>query len=1007
MRYRILGPLEVWEDGRLVPLGGPKQKALLVALLLQANRVVSADALIAALWGEDPPSTAVAQLHTHVSGLRKALGADVIVRRSPGYLIGVPPGELDLEVFQGAVATARAALREGRAAEAADGLNEALELWRGPALGDVTEPLARGEAARLAEFELTAREERIEADLALGRHAEIVDELTGLVAEFPLRERLRGQLMLALYRSGRQADALETYREARTVLVDELGLEPGPALQRMEQAILEADPGLGAAAEHHPPPRYGPSPPHQLPPGIADFTGRQKLVGQVVTLLDTENMPESVPLVGLTGQGGVGKTILAVHVAHRLTERFPDGHLYVSLRGNEPRPVEPADVLERFLRALGVDASAVPEALEDRSALFRSRVHGRKILVVLDNADSVGQVRPLLPGAPGCAVLATGRMPLAGLEGVRIVDLDVFEPDDALELFIRIVGAERVAREPEAVQQILTLCGYLPLAVRIAAARLAARAHWSIAKLARRLGDERRRLNELAAGDLEVRACVTLSYQWLGPEARRLFRMLGTLDAPDFGLPVVAAVLDGDVERAEELVDTLLDAQLLEVGAQGARYRFHDLVRLYARERALEVESEESRRDTVVRALSAWLALAELADRELPGQALGEIKGRAPRLHLSDEMLEAPPSAEEEPLAWFDAERAALVAAVGQACASGQAELGWNLAAVLTNYFDQRGLYGDWRGTHERCLRACRDERNVLGQAVMLRGLAELSTLAETSDDCLPQAQSAVELFRALGESVGEVDALVLCGAVHRERGAQEEAMACGEAALNRAVEIGYPLGELHALEGLGFGSREQGRLEEAARRFERCLELARQLGKRREEAAALRALGIVHREQGDHDMSVSRFGAALAIFREMGHRLSEAYALVGLGELYVRQGSAKAREAVGQSLALFTDLGSDFGRAVALRVLGELELAEGAPGTAEQRLADSVRMWRDLRIPFGLALALRGLGQAYAACGAEDSARAAWTEARALFAEVDPAQTAELDRLLARPAPS
>ncbi|MGH3622994.1 MAG: BTAD domain-containing putative transcriptional regulator, partial [Sciscionella sp.] len=490
-------------------IGGPKQRTLLAALLLHAGHVVAVSQLLDMLWGDDPPKTATTQVQGLVSQLRRALTPDCggyspLLTRHPGYLLEVAPGELDINVFDEQVAQARADAAAGRLAKAADELRAALRVWRGPALGGIdAEEIVQVEVPRLRERYLAVLEERIEADLKLGRHADLVGECQALVAEYPFQERLRYQLMLALYRSGRQAEALEVFRQGRQILGDELGLEPGQGLRQLEQAVLLADPSLDlaptvpmAAASNQVPV------PAQLPADIADFTGRAKQVSEICDLLAAEQRDArnsaAIVLAAVSGKPGVGKTTLAVHCAHLLREEFPDGQLYVNLRGANAQPLAPAEVLERFLRALGLDGGAIPEDEQARGELYRSRLAGRRMLVVLDNAEREAQVRPLLPGTAGSAVLVTSRVRLAGLPGVRQLELDILEPEQAVELLGRLVGPERVAADPTVAERIAELCGHLPLALRVAGAKLTARPHWSLARLLGRLADERHRLDELS-----------------------------------------------------------------------------------------------------------------------------------------------------------------------------------------------------------------------------------------------------------------------------------------------------------------------------------------------------------------------------------------------------------------------------------------------------------------------------------------------------------------------------
>ncbi|HEX6468652.1 MAG TPA: tetratricopeptide repeat protein [Streptosporangiaceae bacterium] len=643
--------------------------------------------------------------------------------------------------------------------------------------------------------------------------------------------------------------------------------------------------------------------PAQLPPDVGDFTGRDEQLAQLLDLVRPGSPDHAVVITALAGMAGVGKTALAVHAAHRLRERFPDGQLYIDLRGADQVPLEPADVLARMLRTLGL--ARLPDSLDERADLFRSRLADRAVLLLLDNAVSEQQVRPLLPGSPTCGVIVTSRNHLAGLAGVRLIDLDVFEPAQAVELLSRIVGAERVAAEPDVAERLAGLCGYLPLAVRIAGARLAARPHWPLSRLAERLEDEHQRLDELRLGDLEVRAGVTLSYEALDPTARRALRLLGLLDVPSFAAWVAAAVLGGTAGDAEDLIERLVEAQLLEVtgGSDPFRYRFHDLIRVLARERAEAEDSPADRSAAVRRAFAGWLTVAEQADARLPSTALGVVRGPVPRWYGA-------PARIADPLGWFEAERACLVAAVDQSCRLGFADLAWELAQTLTDFLDLRGAYDEWRQTHERALEVVRKAGDRLGEAVLLRGLAQLGTYTRPPADYLNTAEEARTLFADLGETVGESDARWLCAHAHRADGDYAQALTCLQYALDLAVKAGHRTGEAFAWEGFGEVRREQGELVKAMDCFERCLTLWRELGRDRHVALALRDLGLVHGELGQHDASAGRLQEALTLFRALGDRLSEAGALHSLGELALRQGRpAEAADHLDRALALWREL--------------------------------------------------------------------------------------------------
>jgi DNA-binding SARP family transcriptional activator len=541
LALRLLGPLALSVDGEERDLGGSRQRVVLAMLALNANRVVSIEQLIDAVWDSSPPTTSRAQIQICISGLRRVLGntGDIVqIRtRAPGYLLEIPETNLDVTQFNNLVASARAHVESGRMSEAVATLRSALALWRGPALaGMYSELLSRG-AAQLEDAKVAAIMERIRLDLTLGRHEEVVGELFSLVKEHPLRERLYEYLMLALYRSGRQAEALEACRQARTTLMDDLGIELGQSVRRLESAILNRDPELDIAVTGTAATPKAPAPqvseqqsmvPRSLPASIGDFTGRQAQVAEIKRVLgndDSEDQAVSygVRIVSISGKGGVGKSTLALRAAHELRDDYPDGHLYGDLESanGEDRMRK---VLARFLHALGVSGNLMPDDDEERGELYRSRVASKRMLVVLDGALDEDQVIPLLPAGPGCAVIVTSRAPLSGLPGAHQIGIDVFDVDRSLEMLNTIVGATRLQAEPEAAHELVNLCGGLPLAIRIAGARLASRPHWRIDVLVARLRNTVRRLDELSYRGLVLRSNIGLSYRTLSGTARCLFR---------------------------------------------------------------------------------------------------------------------------------------------------------------------------------------------------------------------------------------------------------------------------------------------------------------------------------------------------------------------------------------------------------------------------------------------------------------------------------------------------
>ncbi|WP_214414370.1 AfsR/SARP family transcriptional regulator [Sphaerisporangium fuscum] len=645
MRFRVLGALEVRSGSqRLVRLGAAKQRALLAVLLLNVNRPVHADRLVDALWPQHPPRTAAVALRTYVSALRRVLG--LAERTEPpllatvpgGYLLRLTSADLDLLAFEELAAGGRRALAEGRPALAAERLHQALGLWRGRPLEDVPlDPSLAADLVRIEERRLAVQENLVDARLALGHHADLLAELGALVAEQPLRERLQGQWMLALYRSGRQAEALGAYRDLRGRLVRELGVEPSPPLRRLHQRILAGQADLVPP----PPPPAGcpagapacagepagtacatPVVPRQLPRDIGSFTGRAAELARLDARLGSAGRPEAPVIIAVHGMAGVGKTAFAVHAAHRLAGRFTGGQLFADLHGLTQGlpPADPSEVLDHMLRSLGVPAGQIPRDLDGRAALYRTRLAGRRVLILLDNAAEESQVRPLLPASPGL-VLITSRRRLAGLEDVRPLSLDVLPRDDALALFVRTAGRQRLAGQPPgALDEIVELCGRLPLAIRIAAARLRSRAGWTASDLADRLRDHRHRLGELQVGPLSVTATMDLSYQHLSPGRQGMYRLLSLYPGADIGRHAAAALAGTTPRHAGRLLDDLVDANLLQEPVPG-RYRLHDLLRAHAAVTLADEDTDADRRAALTRLFEHYIHTASAAARDGGGEA--------------------------------------------------------------------------------------------------------------------------------------------------------------------------------------------------------------------------------------------------------------------------------------------------------------------------------------------------------------------------------------------------
>lgn len=753
----------------------------------------------------------------------------------------------------------------------------------------------------------------------------------------------------------------------------------------------------------------GPAVPRQLPPDIADFVGRAGVVAGFREWLDRR--PDGVPgearggalaICAVSGTAGVGKSALAVHIARQCAAGFPDGQLYADLRGagvGGVPPLDPGEVLGRFLRALGVDGSAVPSSVEERAALYRSRLAGRRVLVVLDDAAGEAQVRPLLPGSPGCAVLLTSRTWLAGLEGARLLHIDVLDTVSALELLGRIAGAGRVAAEPDAAAAIVAACGRLPLAVRIAGARLAARPHWPVGRMAALLADERNRLNELAYGDLDVRASLSLSYRGLRPDQQRLFRRLGLLDAVEVAAWVAGRLLDCPLARAGALLEDLADAQLVDVTRQDetgqARYRLHDLTRAYARERVNAEEPVHERRAALERALGGWLALAEQADRLLPvGSLIGEDSvppGCRPERAVADELI-------ADPLAWLEAEQAVLLsairqastpdpAAVGAGVAGRLAETAWRLAGAVTGFFWLRGCRDDYRRACELALTAARRAGNRRGEAWMLTALAWVAVDQLRLDEARAIAEQARPIHQQVRDRRGEAYASLKLAHAHEHRGHLDEAASELKQAWQLYDELDDDHGRAWVQHTLGRLHHKQGSLIEAAADLEHTLSISRRSGDRRVEVSALQELGLVHHSLGQPGQATALLLQSLHLCREYGDRLGEGWVLQDLGDMRLRQGDwREAARALEQALGIFRQLGARRTEASVLRSLGELHRAQGRLLEALACLDAAMAIQRQLGLKPRLAQTLAALAPIQAATGDHAAARRSRREAHALF---------------------
>jgi DNA-binding SARP family transcriptional activator/tetratricopeptide (TPR) repeat protein len=1008
LRVGVLGPVTAWYGEDELHVGQPRQQAVLGILAMRANRVISRGELVDAVWGTDPPASAEGGIYTYVAGLRRIIEPGrslrgpgrVLVSSGSGYVLHLVPGQPDAVAFEQQLARARQLRKNGELTAAATALDGALGLWRGVAFAGVPGPFAETERARLAELRSTAAEERADVLLALGRHSEVVPDLTAMVADHPLRERMRGLLMIALYRGGRPAEALRVFADGRRVLADELGIDPGSELSRIHQQVLTSDPALSlpaargraVAADPHPRPGHreeagpdgrdgaaaaggrrrrgatsgprgsdgsslaapqvgsgtgtGPGPgsapswaasshgapvshgtpvshgapvsrgfpvPAQLPLDAQGFSGRQDELATLHAMLPPARpaaTDEPVPVVIVSGTAGVGKTALAIHFGRQVAKRFPDGQLYVNLRGRDPGtpPAEPGEALRFFLDAFGVPPYRIVASTEERAALYRSLVDGKRMLIVLDDASNAAQVRPLLPGSPGCLVVVTSRNQMAGLvaaEGAALLTLDVLSDEEAHEMLARRLGRERVEAEPEAADEIIGACARLPLALSIAVGRTAAgRAKRPLAELAAELRDARSRLDALEEDDAatDVRAVLSWSYDQLSPAAARVFRLLGLHPGPDISLSAAASL--AGIPRAEagaalrELTRTHMAAERLP-----GRFTFHDLLRVYAVDQAERHDAAAERDTAMHRVLDHYLHTATAASQRFsPFRAPLRLAPPQPGV------LPADMADKDQAMAWFDAEIQVLNALIGYASANGFDTYAWQIPWALGPFFHRRGLWRNYAASQQTALEAARrlDDQVALAHAHYL--LAHAQSQMNDYDAAEPNFRRALDLFRELGDRANEAVVLNGLAGMLEKQERYTEALAVALDALRMVKAAGHWWTQATLENGVGWLYAHVGQYDEALIHCQRALSLHRESGHRAGAADTLDSLGYIYLQLGDLAQATTCLEQAINAYREIGAPFGEGNSLAGLGDVLLREGRPEAARAVFLEAAAILD---------------------------------------------------------------------------------------------------
>jgi DNA-binding SARP family transcriptional activator/tetratricopeptide (TPR) repeat protein len=945
----ILGPLQVRVNGSELSSLPPAQQVVLALLALADGSLVRTEILNEALWRGDPPVSAVGIVQTYVSRLRTALGYSTSDRETclqgstGGYRLKLSDEELDVRLFRARLSEAQKAADQGETARACAAYERALALWRGAPLDDIEVLRGHPSAVALAAEHTSAVLDYAVAGTACGWHEQVLTELRSVAVKNPLDEVVQAQLMITLAASGHQAQALQAYEAVRYQLDAELGVSPGPVLRDVHARILReeirpsAPETIHLASSQRPVPtesrpnmtdparpievvllreqaalsRHGivNGGPAQLPADIADFTGREDYVRRLCEVLTatTEVSTGVVTIALISGSGGLGKTSLAIHVAHRLSAEFPGGQLYADLKGATADPVLPAEALGSFLRDLNVEGTDVPLEEAGRAARYRTALAGRRVLVVLDNARDAAQVRPLLPGSASCAVLVTTRNRMPDLASTKLMDLNVLDEDEALTLFTRVVGDERVAAEPEATAELLLACAGLPLAIRICAARLVTRTGWTIRAMANRLRDEHRRLDEMTVGDLAVRASFEVSFASLtttrrGVDPAQAFRLLGLWHGPTISSAAAAALFDATEDEAADALDILVDAHLLESKSPD-RYKFHDLLRVYSSERAVSDVPDNLREEAVERLLGWYMHTVDAAAQaiSLHRYTMPLNPAGPPALSFTDP---------DEAFGWYNDERVNITAATRQAAAAGLHDIAWRLPAPLFIMATRRGNWAELIATHQIALDSARQAGNRQGEAWLLNNLGD--ALGRQGDPVgIGHLEQALEIAREIGDREGEVRACNNLGDVLEALGREEEALEHLQRTLELCREWGNPYQEGAALTNMGSVLIKLNRTGEAIDFLEQAWRTLVDAGQSGLAGYPLNSLGRLYLSENRFADALDCLSRAVDSHRADGNRHQQAVSLQLLGTAQARTGmTEEARDSLAGAIAIFEELG-------------------------------------------------------------------------------------------------
>ncbi|MGI5188254.1 AfsR/SARP family transcriptional regulator [Promicromonospora sp. CA-289599] len=1025
MRFQLLGHVSARSEHGPVPLGTARQRAVLAALLIEPGVPVSADQLVERVWGTTAPRSARPTLHSYISRLRSVLddlGGPVPTRRSGGYVLDVDPDAVDLHQFRALVTQARCA-----GDDTAEPLwQDAMALWRGTPFADLDSDWLHSLAVTLAAERQAARLDHHDLLLRRGEHTRLLPEVAAAAEAHPLDERLAGQLMVALYRCGRQSDALAHFRLVQERLADELGSDPGSALCDVHQRILRHDPELavpvsvsvaapdtgsnadsaaGSTSADTPPSAARPAHrPAQLPLDVAEFAGRDGDLRRLDELLpDVADDPatRAVVITAIRGTAGVGKTALAVHWAHQVADRFPDGQLYVNLRGYDPeQPMRPTDALARFLVALGVGERDIPLDGDERAARYRSELAGRRMLIVLDNAATVAQVRPLLPGSGSSTVVVTSRDSLSGLvavHGAHQVDLDLLPAAEAVDLLRRLIGP-RVVAEPEAAATLAEQCARLPLALRVAAMRATSQLDLPLAKVVAELADRQDRLELLDAGGdpyAAVRAVLSWSIQHLPEQGARTFRRLGLHPGPDLDQYAAAALTGLAPNAARRVLETLVSAHLLHRTGPGW-YGMHDLLRAYATHLAAVEDTDDERQEAEERLLGYYLAAVVAAMNTLyPGEALHRSDVTAPGVLIPD--LTRPDSAH----GWLEAQRFCVVAIAEHAADHQRSGYVAGLARILHRYLGDNDL------THlitinGHALRAAERRGDRLDQAYALRGLGIGYTRVSRYETATDHLERALALFRQTGDLVGEALALSGRGIIKSRLGRYDDALDDHREAIALARQAGSRFSEASAMTNLGLVEERMGNYARAAEIEQQAHAILRDIGARNSEAIVLNNLANAELELKRYPQAIDHVQQSLAIIEELGSPMNRAHTLDTLGVLHLRMGEpGPARECFEQALAHYRQVGDQGELAWPVNGLGEVAQVTGDSAAALGFHTEALAMATVGGSRHQQARAHAGIGHAHRALGGVGRARAHYEQAHLVYTELGMPDAVEMLELM------